>query len=107
MQFNRRIVEAEFVEIVCDDCRQGVYRMNNQQPEHADRWTDSITIQCNPTVWGLKCHRCGQEITIAMPGPYLIYRGKKFILHDSVQDKIAALRSVMRKISDRRTAPKQ
>lgn len=105
MQFNRRIIEAEFVEIVCSDCREGVYRMNVRQPEYADHWTDSVTVQCAPTMWGLACHRCNREITFAIPGPYLMYKGKEFILYDSVQDKIAALRSVMRRISDGRTTP--
>lgn len=95
MQKVSRPIDAEFVELLCDNCKTGVLRI---QPEQCEaHWTSSIDIHCAPNTWELECHQCRRHVSFAIPGPYLVYKSREFILFDSALAKINALRALLRR----------
>jgi hypothetical protein len=90
-----RPINAEFVELLCDRCQNGVLRIQAEQSELA--WSSSIDIHCAPSLWDMDCHNCRHPVSYSIPGPYLIYKSRKFVLYDSVTDKINALRALLRR----------
>lgn len=99
MRRSTRQISAEFVELRCSQCARGVYRLTSPQSEHTERWQNSVAIQCNPTVWDCACHHCGHQAAFMRPGPYIVYKGKEFVLFDSVEEKVKALRALLRSVS--------
>src|SRR5690625_5747483 len=67
-------------------------------PEQCEaHWTSSIDIHCAPNTWDLECHQCRRHVSFAIPGPYLVYKSREFILFDSALTKINALRALLRR----------
>lgn len=97
-----RFVQAEFIELKCGHCDKGVFRLKHPPNEYSEKWLDPVTIQCAPTIWDSACHHCGHESGHMTPGPFLMYKGRKFVLYDSVTEKITAMRALMRRIADGR-----
>ncbi len=99
MLSSKRQISAEFVELRCSQCAGGVYRLTRPQSEQTEKWRESVVIQCNPTVWDCACHLCGHQTAFMRPGPFVVYKGKEFVLFDSVEEKVQALRALLRSVS--------
>lgn len=100
MQKVARPVGAEFVEMLCTNCQNGVLRTQLEQSEV--HWSCSIDIHCLPNMWDVECHNCRHPVSVAIPGPYLVYKSKEFILFDSARTKINALRTLLRTLTSQR-----
>lgn len=95
-----RPINAEFVELLCESCKNGVLRIQAVQSEI--HWSSSIDIHCAPNLWDMECHNCQHPVSFAIPGPYIVYKTREFILFDSVLDKINALRALLRSSTSQR-----
>ncbi|MDQ2077562.1 hypothetical protein [Marinimicrobium sp. ABcell2] len=91
-------VSAQFYEQRCPKCPVGVLRLNPIQEEAGEHWLNPVVYRCDPTVWNMRCHHCGHQLAISLPGPYIEFKDRKFVLFDSVELKINALRALIRKL---------
>jgi|GEM_PF-3284142 len=67
-------IQANFVEMVCK-CGEGVFRLIDGLPV-----TDS-----NPKQWAHRCTACGIQVDITTVYPLIEFKGKSFMLADSLR----------------------
>ena len=64
-------IQAEIVEFKCEECNQGVYRVDNSM--------DPL-----PNRWGHKCTNCGQQGYSPFTYPYIEYKNEQFVLEKHI-----------------------
>lgn len=66
-------IQAEFVEFICSQCNQGVYRVRGR------------VLKSNPRQWEHHCSHCDHTAFLTAVFPMIRYKEKDFMLADEVR----------------------
>ncbi len=75
-----RPIQAELVEFECEECGQGVFRVD----------TNRSVIETVPAQWPHICTHCNCECYIAYPFPMVKFKNQEFVLGKHVKHLKAA-----------------